>query len=326
MAVPATAWQASVRRQCHAARVSREGRGGEAQGGCRDTKPGRPAGRPHRRHASGVRRVQAAAAPRVQPGPLRCLQRARTAGHPPPCLTDVRGEDGEAVAHVERCIVPVHVQAWPALTTVNTGGGGGAGDRDRWRRVGGGKRGPSAAGPGVEARPGGGATRPACPWRLALHATGTASCSGCHATQCEEARPVGSLWQLGRAWACATTAAHAPPPLAHPPTHLWPRPPLPPTQLHIHPVTHPRSRPATHPPVTSISSPGLAQSMRSLVRITSLWRGSRPAGTEPGLSCTSGVAGPQGCRALCACVVRLVTRACGVYVRVCGWTVALRGA
>ena len=39
-------------------------------------------------------------------------------------------------------------------------------------------------------------------------------------------------------------------------------------------------------PVTSICSPGRAMSMRSCKSMTSLWRGSRPAGTVPGLSCS----------------------------------------
>lgn len=39
-------------------------------------------------------------------------------------------------------------------------------------------------------------------------------------------------------------------------------------------------------PITSISSPGRAESIRSRSRITSFWRGRRPAGTVPGLSCS----------------------------------------
>ena len=46
------------------------------------------------------------------------------------------------------------------------------------------------------------------------------------------------------------------------------------------------SRLHVYTPVTSISSPGRATSMRSHRSTTSLWRGRRPAGTEPGDSCS----------------------------------------
>jgi hypothetical protein len=50
-------------------------------------------------------------------------------------------------------------------------------------------------------------------------------------------------------------------------------------------ITNPTTTNPKSAPVTSISSPGRAASMRSLSRMTSFWRGRRPAGTVPGDSC-----------------------------------------